>query len=88
MAMGAENARRPFSAAGVDDVSARAVAPAFLAAEKERRPVDPMIWGDEKRMKRSSWHGPRPWRPWRSARTPPCHRRLVAVHETQPRRRG
>ncbi|GJN29253.1 hypothetical protein PR202_gb17460 [Eleusine coracana subsp. coracana] len=46
-----ESARRPFPAAGVDDVSAEAAAPAFLTADRDR-PVDPTIWGDEKRMKR------------------------------------
>ncbi|RCV20851.1 hypothetical protein SETIT_4G091200v2 [Setaria italica] len=52
MALGAEMAR-PFPAAGGDEeeVSARA-ATAFLAAETTDRPVDPLIWGDEKRMKR------------------------------------
>ncbi|RCV20854.1 hypothetical protein SETIT_4G091500v2 [Setaria italica] len=45
---------RPFPAGGGDDkVSAAwAAAPVFLAAERAGRPVDPVIWGDEKRMKR------------------------------------
>ncbi|CAL5046843.1 unnamed protein product [Urochloa decumbens] len=56
MALGAEMAR-PFPAVGGDDeVSAAWEAPttatAFLAAETTGRPVDPVIWGDEKRMKR------------------------------------
>ncbi|KAG2610767.1 hypothetical protein PVAP13_4KG223309 [Panicum virgatum] len=53
MALGAEMARRAFPAAGGADeeVSARAAAAAFLAAETGR-PVDPVVWGDEKRMKR------------------------------------
>nr|CAB3470041.1 unnamed protein product [Digitaria exilis] len=55
MALGAEMVRRPLPAAGGDeevvgsDWAAKAV---FLAAEKDRSPVDPTIWGDEKRMKR------------------------------------
>ncbi|KAF8660781.1 hypothetical protein HU200_057367 [Digitaria exilis] len=54
MALGAEMARRPLPAASGDeeigsDWAAKAV---FLAAEKDRAPVDPTIWGDEKRMKR------------------------------------
>ncbi|KAL5224913.1 hypothetical protein ABZP36_011552 [Zizania latifolia] len=44
MALGAETVR-PFPAA------ADAV-PVFLATDEGRRPVDPMIWGDEGRMKR------------------------------------
>ncbi|GJN00282.1 hypothetical protein PR202_ga17703 [Eleusine coracana subsp. coracana] len=52
MALGAENARRPFRAVGgVGEVSAGAAAPVFLAADRDR-PVDPRIWSDEKRMKR------------------------------------
>ncbi|TVU12020.1 hypothetical protein EJB05_45638, partial [Eragrostis curvula] len=50
MALGAERARRPFPAGGDGNFSARA-AQMFLAADEDR-PVDPMIWGDEKRMKR------------------------------------
>ncbi|RCV20852.1 hypothetical protein SETIT_4G091300v2 [Setaria italica] len=52
MAMGAEMAR-PFPAAGGDDEvsTAWAVAPVFLAAETNQA-VDPVIWADEKRMKR------------------------------------
>ncbi|RLN12652.1 hypothetical protein C2845_PM09G08890 [Panicum miliaceum] len=47
MALEAEAAalRRPFRAAG-------GPAPVFLAAERDDRPVDPVIWGDEERMKR------------------------------------
>lgn len=46
--------QRPFPAAGGDGEAATTV---FLAAatateEGRRRPVDPMIWGDERRMKR------------------------------------
>ncbi|KAL6861276.1 hypothetical protein ACP4OV_016976 [Aristida adscensionis] len=59
MALGAEAARRrPFpAAAGDGEVSggAAAAAPVFLAAAGgDRLPavVDPVIWGDEKRMKR------------------------------------
>ncbi|KAG2605421.1 uncharacterized protein LOC120668762 [Panicum virgatum] len=51
MAPGAEMAR-PFPAAGGDEeVLAGAAAVAFLAAETGR-PVDLVVWGDEKRMKR------------------------------------
>ncbi|GJN00281.1 hypothetical protein PR202_ga17702 [Eleusine coracana subsp. coracana] len=52
MALGAEAMRRPFLAAiGDAEVSGGAAAPVFLATDRDR-PVDPMIWGDEKRMKR------------------------------------
>ncbi|TVU12022.1 hypothetical protein EJB05_45640, partial [Eragrostis curvula] len=62
MALGAQTVRRMFPVAGAGDreVSGGA-APVFLAANKDRpvflaanndRPVDPMIWSDEKRMKR------------------------------------
>nr|TKW20475.1 hypothetical protein SEVIR_4G091000v2 [Setaria viridis] len=53
MALGAEMAW-PFPAAGSgdDEVSAAWAATVFLAAEMTDRPVDPVIWGDEKRMKR------------------------------------
>ncbi|CAN6208210.1 unnamed protein product [Urochloa humidicola] len=55
MALGAEMAR-PFEAAHDDEAaSARArsaTASVFLAAETTDRPVDPMIWSDEKQMKR------------------------------------
>jgi len=52
MALGAEMAR-PFLAAGGDEevLAGAAAAVAFLAAETGR-PVDPVVWGDEKRMKR------------------------------------
>lgn len=53
MALEAEAVRRsPFLApsSGDGEVSGRE-ATVFLATEKDR-PVDPMIWGDEKRMKR------------------------------------
>ncbi|CAL5051905.1 unnamed protein product [Urochloa decumbens] len=50
MALGTEMAR-PFPAAGDDGASARAAATAFLAVETDR-PVDPVIWSDEKQMKR------------------------------------
>ena len=45
--------RRPFQAAGGGDgeISAGGPPPVFLAAERGR-PVDPVVWGDEKRMKR------------------------------------
>ena len=46
--------RRPFPAGNDDgelEVLGAAAAPVFLATDKNR-PVDPMIWGDEKRMKR------------------------------------
>ncbi|CAL5037588.1 unnamed protein product [Urochloa decumbens] len=49
---------RPFPAAagggGDEEVSAAraAASSAFLAAETTDRAVDPVIWGDEKRMKR------------------------------------
>ena len=45
--------RRPFQAAGGGDgeVSAGGPAQVFLAAERGR-PVDPVVWGDEERMKR------------------------------------
>ena len=82
MALGAEMARRAFPALGGADEEVSARAAAFLAAETGR-PVDPVVWGDEKRMKReagSSWRGPRPWRPWRPpARTPLA---AAAVHDT------
>ena len=55
MALGAEAARWPFPPAGNggdEEVSGGAAAPTvFLATDKDR-PVDPMIWGDEQRMKR------------------------------------
>ncbi|CAL5037587.1 unnamed protein product [Urochloa decumbens] len=55
MALGTEMAR-PFPAAGGGDEefsAARAASSAFLAAETTTdRAVDPVIWGDEKRMKR------------------------------------
>ncbi|CAN6198274.1 unnamed protein product [Urochloa humidicola] len=55
MALGAEMAR-PFPAAacsGSEEVSARErAATVFLAAETTGRPVDPVIWSDEKKMKR------------------------------------
>ena len=51
MALGAEMARRAFPAAGGADEEVSARAAAFLAAETGR-PVDPVVWGDEKRMKR------------------------------------
>ncbi|RLN11770.1 hypothetical protein C2845_PM09G08900 [Panicum miliaceum] len=53
MDLGAETAR-PFRAAGGDgEVSAWAAATVVLAAEMGRAlPVDPVIWGDEERMKR------------------------------------
>jgi len=45
--------RRPFQAAGGGDgeISAGGPPPVFLAAERGR-PVDPVVWGDEARMKR------------------------------------
>jgi len=45
--------RRPFQAAGGGDgeVSEGGQPPVFLAAERGR-PVDPVVWGDEERMKR------------------------------------
>uniref|UniRef100_A0A0D9WND9 Uncharacterized protein n=1 Tax=Leersia perrieri TaxID=77586 RepID=A0A0D9WND9_9ORYZ len=55
MALGAETAARPFPAGGEDGDSAAAVATVFVLGtdEDRRRPlVDPMIWGDERRMKR------------------------------------
>ncbi|GJN29255.1 hypothetical protein PR202_gb17462 [Eleusine coracana subsp. coracana] len=65
MALGAENARRLFPAVGgVGEVSAGAAAPVFLAADRDR-PVDPRIWGDEKRMKRELVA-------WAKARGRPC----------------
>ncbi|CAN6208211.1 unnamed protein product [Urochloa humidicola] len=53
MALGAEMAR-PFPAAvgGDDEASVPARPAAFLAAETTGRPVDPVIWSDEKQMKR------------------------------------
>ncbi|RLM55832.1 hypothetical protein C2845_PM10G08030 [Panicum miliaceum] len=53
MALEAEAAlRRPFRAAGGGNGEvAGGPAPVFLAAETGR-PVDPVIWGDEERMKR------------------------------------
>ncbi|CAL5046848.1 unnamed protein product [Urochloa decumbens] len=53
MALGAEMAR-PFPAAGDGgDEEVSAASSAFLAAETtDRAVVDPVIWADEKRMKR------------------------------------
>ncbi|KAG2605424.1 hypothetical protein PVAP13_4NG075019 [Panicum virgatum] len=50
---GAAAAAAPFQAAGGGDgeVSAGGRAQVFLAAERGR-PVDPVVWGDEERMKR------------------------------------
>ncbi|RCV20850.1 hypothetical protein SETIT_4G091100v2 [Setaria italica] len=55
MAREAEAALRPFvQAAGGDGevISGGPAATAFLATDRTDRPVDPVIWGDEKRMKR------------------------------------
>uniref|UniRef100_A0A0D9WND6 Uncharacterized protein n=1 Tax=Leersia perrieri TaxID=77586 RepID=A0A0D9WND6_9ORYZ len=54
MALGMETVARPIPAGGEDGDSAAAVATVFLlGTEEDRRPVvDPMIWGDERRMKR------------------------------------
>ncbi|CAD6339776.1 unnamed protein product [Miscanthus lutarioriparius] len=56
MALEAETVLRPlFLAAdggGDGEVTGREAAPVFLATAEKDRPVDPMIWGDEKRMKR------------------------------------
>jgi len=50
--MEAETVLRPlFLAAGGGGDGEVSGTPVFLATEKDR-PVDPMIWGDEKRMKR------------------------------------
>ncbi|CAN6173071.1 unnamed protein product [Urochloa humidicola] len=53
-ALGGEMARPPlFQVSGSDDeASALAAATVFLAGETTDRPVDPVIWGDEKQMKR------------------------------------
>ncbi|CAN6173070.1 unnamed protein product [Urochloa humidicola] len=54
-AMEAEAVMRRSFVHGNGEVSAAAggaPAPAFLAAEMTDRAVDPVIWGDEKRMKR------------------------------------
>ncbi|CAD6337183.1 unnamed protein product [Miscanthus lutarioriparius] len=52
MALEAETVLRPlFLAAGSGGDGEVSGTPVFLATEKDR-PVDPMIWGDEKRMKR------------------------------------
>ncbi|CAD6339777.1 unnamed protein product [Miscanthus lutarioriparius] len=54
MALEAETvSRRPFLAAGGGDgeLSAGTTVPVLLATEKDR-PVDEVIWGNEKRMKR------------------------------------
>ncbi|GJN29252.1 hypothetical protein PR202_gb17459 [Eleusine coracana subsp. coracana] len=51
MALGGEAMRRPFPAAIGDVEVSGGAAPVFLAADKDR-PVDPLIWGDEERMKR------------------------------------
>ncbi|GJN00277.1 hypothetical protein PR202_ga17698 [Eleusine coracana subsp. coracana] len=51
MALGGEAMRRPFPAAIGDVEVSGVVVPVFLATDKDR-PVDPMIWGDEERMKR------------------------------------
>uniref|UniRef100_A0A0D9WNE0 Uncharacterized protein n=1 Tax=Leersia perrieri TaxID=77586 RepID=A0A0D9WNE0_9ORYZ len=49
MALGVETAARPFLAGGEDAATTAFV----LGTEEDRRPVvDPMIWGDERRMKR------------------------------------
>jgi hypothetical protein len=54
MALEAETtvSRRPFQSAGSGDgeLSAGTTVPVLLATEKDR-PVDEVIWGDEKRMK-------------------------------------
>ncbi|PAN24874.1 hypothetical protein PAHAL_4G258600 [Panicum hallii] len=53
MDLGAEMARSFPAAGGDGEVSAWGAAAVFLAAETNRaRTVDPVIWGDEKRMKR------------------------------------
>ena len=51
MAPGAETVWRPFPAAGSGGEVSGGAVPVFLATDEDR-PVDPMIWGDEKRMKR------------------------------------
>ncbi|XP_062233329.1 uncharacterized protein LOC133930652 [Phragmites australis] len=51
MALGAETLRRPFPAGGSDGEVSGTGALVFLATDGDR-PVDPAIWGDEKRMKR------------------------------------
>jgi hypothetical protein len=85
MALGAESARRPFAAAGgVGDGSAGAAPPVFLAADMDGLPWDPMMWGDEKRMKRElvAWAKAVASIALRlSAGTPCCRRQLVAVNE-------
>ncbi|GJN29251.1 hypothetical protein PR202_gb17458 [Eleusine coracana subsp. coracana] len=51
--LGAETVRQAFPpGSGDEEVLGGAAAPVFLAADKDSRPVDPMIWSDEKRMKR------------------------------------
>ncbi|CAN6214532.1 unnamed protein product [Urochloa humidicola] len=53
-AMGREMARTPlFPVSGGDGEASALAATVFLAAETTAdRPVDPVIWGDEKQMKR------------------------------------
>ncbi|CAN6198275.1 unnamed protein product [Urochloa humidicola] len=53
-ALGGEMARPPFPVSGGGDgeASAALAATVFLAGETANQPVDPVIWGDEKQMKR------------------------------------
>lgn len=90
MALEAETVLRPFPAAGGGggEVSAGAAPVVFLATEKDR-PVDPVIWGDEKRMKQElvAWAKAVASMAAGEARTPPNPGVIaVAVHEAHWRR--
>ncbi|TVT97157.1 hypothetical protein EJB05_57609, partial [Eragrostis curvula] len=76
MALEAERAQRPYPAVSARDISAWA-ALVVLATDKNR-PVDPRVWGDEKRMKRELWPGGQD-----RGRSPWCGRR-----ESSMRHRG
>ncbi|KAG0513502.1 hypothetical protein BDA96_10G108200 [Sorghum bicolor] len=53
MALEAETVLRPlFLAAGGGGGEVSGTPPVFFLTTEKDRPVDPMIWGDEKRMKR------------------------------------
>lgn len=84
MAVEAETVLRPLQFLAAGAAGDGEVSVVFLATEKDR-PVDPMIWGDEKRMKRELLV-------WAKAvasmvaskRTPPqSTHTVVVVHETQ-----
>ncbi|CAN6164561.1 unnamed protein product [Urochloa humidicola] len=51
-ALGGEMARPAFPVSGGDGKASALAATVFLAGETTDRPVDPVIWGDERQMKR------------------------------------